>query len=123
MVGTVVGWDGRYFRVECPTAPAHLRTLDLVPMQMKGAEVGATVTLEYQSPTMRSGLWNVVEVHDEPLMEPCEVCEKLAHLERVGSEVDGHATWIRICDDCATENPRERGDDDGVEYADPRGEW
>lgn len=32
-----------------------------------------------------------------------------------------HAKGRVVCPDCAKpENPRERGDDDGVEYADPR---
>lgn len=61
MKGKVVGKNGLYFEVDCPDAPAHLKPLFLVPWQMKGAQVGDSVVLEYQvSPS--SGLWNVVEV-------------------------------------------------------------
>jgi hypothetical protein len=74
MFGTVTNFDGRYFVVVCPNAPAHLATLNLVKGQMSGAVVGDEVRLEYQV-TSRSGLWNVVEViepveclpeHDDP---------------------------------------------------------
>jgi hypothetical protein len=61
MVGTVTGYDGRYFVVETPDAPSHLRVLNLVKGQMRGAVVGDRVRLEYQV-TARSGLWNVVAV-------------------------------------------------------------
>lgn len=61
MNGRVTGTDGRYFVVECPDAPSHLRILNLVPGQMMGANVGDAVVLGYQT-TARSGLWNVIEV-------------------------------------------------------------
>jgi len=59
MSGTVTGLTGRYYRIECPDAPAHLRTLDLVKGQMRGCEVGDRVRLEYQT-SASFGLWNVI---------------------------------------------------------------
>jgi hypothetical protein len=61
MLGTVARQDGHYFSVECPDAPAHLQLLDLTASQMRGAVVGDTVKLAYQT-TSSWGLWNVVEV-------------------------------------------------------------
>lgn len=59
--GIVARFDGRYFTIEAPDAPAHLRTLFLVRTQMRGAAVGDSVRLDYRT-TARSGLWNVTEV-------------------------------------------------------------
>lgn len=82
MLGTVTGHDGRYYTVECPTAPAHLQLLHLTGWQVGGAKVGDTVRLEYQT-TPSSGLWNVVDVlndeceHDwqeQPGEPPVDVC-------------------------------------------------
>jgi hypothetical protein len=61
MLGTITGQDGRYFVVECPDAPEHLRRLDLVKGQLCGGVVGDRVRLAYQT-TYSRGLWNVVEV-------------------------------------------------------------
>ena len=61
MVGMVVSSEGRYTTVTCPDAPAHLRSLDLVPGQLRGAVVGDRVRLGYHV-TSRSGLWSVIEV-------------------------------------------------------------
>lgn len=61
MVGVVMAFDGRYFKVVSVDAPAHLRELNLVKGQMRGAGVGDRVRLEYQV-TSRSGLWNVVAI-------------------------------------------------------------
>jgi hypothetical protein len=59
MVGTVTGFADGYFAIACPDAAPHLRDLFLNPRQMRGAQVGDRVTLEYQV-TSSSGLWNVV---------------------------------------------------------------
>lgn len=61
MYGTVIAFDGRYFTVNCPAAPAHFQWVHLTAGQMAGAQVGDNVRLEYQY-VARSGLWNVVEI-------------------------------------------------------------
>ncbi len=58
MVGFVRELRGRYFAVECPDAPMHLKHLDLVHGQMNGADVGDMVRLNYHS-TPSSGAWVV----------------------------------------------------------------
>ena len=60
--GTVIERTGQFFRIDCPDAPEHLKTLYLVPRQMGQAKVGDRVVLEYQS-TPSWGLWNVVSVN------------------------------------------------------------
>ncbi len=61
LVGNVTSFDGRYFVVDCPDAPASLRTMHLIRGQMFGAKVGDRVRLEYHSTPSR-GLWHVVDV-------------------------------------------------------------
>lgn len=55
--GTVVSKVGIYWTIRTD-GPSHLRTLDLVQSQMKGADVGDRVTLVYFS-TARYGMWTV----------------------------------------------------------------
>ena len=57
---------------------------------------------------------------EEP--EACEACGHRRMLQEYPTRIDGHASRISLCDDCAEDDPRERGDDDGREYADPRDE-
>lgn len=49
--------------VECPDAPeTHLRIHNLVPVQMKGAQLGDKVELEYRIGP-NHGLWFVVTIN------------------------------------------------------------
>ncbi|MCR4375640.1 MAG: hypothetical protein NUW22_12405 [Acidobacteria bacterium] len=51
-------------------------------------------------------------------MNTCSECDGLGTVEC--ECIECHQTHDRPCPRCADQNPRERGDDDGVEYADPR---
>jgi hypothetical protein len=55
---------------------------------------------------------------DEPVEAKCDGCGRMAVLESVPATEDRDAA--EVCDRCLNPNPRERGDDDGVEYGDPR---
>lgn len=77
--GAVIRKDGQYFVVECPNAPSHLRSLNLVRGQMRGADVGDRVTLMYFS-TPHAGMWSVVTVEPRPNVT----------VERVNDD------WIRV---------------------------
>lgn len=55
------------------------------------------------------------------------VSDDEVNIDRYGLSVEASAEGWRmdddgllVCPQCADENPREKGDDDGVEYADPR---
>ena len=64
-------------------------------------------------------------IEADPTEEACEGCGKQAILQEVPGHAwrGGPACWVSICDACAEGgNPRQRGDDDGVEYGDPRGD-
>lgn len=50
----------------------------------------------------------------------CDGCGQERQCEQVPGREGGEACWLELCDDCLNENPREKGDDDGVEYGDPR---
>ena len=60
----------------------------------------------------------------ECLMDTCHVCKKeKIDCEQVQISAATHsdpAEYEPVCADCRDVNPRERGDDDGVEYGDPR---
>lgn len=62
IIGTVTAQAGKYWQIECPDAPGHLRSLSLVSWQLGGASVGDTVELAYQVTPPSSGLWNVVRI-------------------------------------------------------------
>ena len=53
----------------------------------------------------------------------CSACNGLGYIEYC--DPDGSRPYRLACDECGAWqewNPREAGDDDGVEYADPRDE-
>lgn len=61
MSGTVTGFDGYFFTVECPEAPSYLQVMRLTRFETGPAvEVGDLVKLGYRA-TPSSGLWVVLE--------------------------------------------------------------
>ena len=61
-------------------------------------------------------------MNKQPANPDCELChgDGTIYVSRYGgNDPDGDDV---PCPECFPENPRERGDDDGVEYADPRDE-
>ena len=58
LTGRVTGYEGVFYKVECPGAPSHLRILYLTSAQVRSAKIGDRVELEYRT-NASSGLWVV----------------------------------------------------------------